>query len=228
MLLSRTDGYIESDITTFVTNALQQSLALRLSASSQRHWSLAYSSRPPPSFIYTHAFAGYSALVQLQARSGQLPSASLLFSRRLLLSPSCRLGCGFTYEDVHHIFVDCPSIQEFRVAAYTSLLASLSPTLDLLPTEVITQLITMSNLLFSDNASVWPLGLSRYYLGHTPDVECWLPRDMDDISNVMRTRLATRINAVWHDSSVRLAARIWGHLARTSRLSRLDTHRACT
>lgn len=68
--------------------------------------------------------------------------------------------------------------------------------------------------LYSDDPSVWPLGLSRYYLGRMPDVDGMLPRDLEGMSDVMRGRIASRIHAAWDDASVRLAGRIWGHLAR--------------
>ena len=69
--------------------------------------------KAPPEYPYTHAYSAYSALVQLYARSGQFPTADVLYSRGKLESPQCRHGCN-TIEDQHHVFVKYERYAEWR------------------------------------------------------------------------------------------------------------------
>lgn len=56
--------------------------------------------------------------------------------------------------------------------------------------------------LFVDDASVWPLATSRYYLGMLPPVP--------GVANlpVSHARVFARVLACWHTASIRLAALI--------------------
>ncbi|KAJ7922787.1 hypothetical protein B0H13DRAFT_95450 [Mycena leptocephala] len=69
-----------------------------------------YNPRPPPEYSYTHT---YSAVVQLYARSSQLATADLLYSRRKLDSFRCRIGCD-AIEDQHCVFVVCEHYSSWR------------------------------------------------------------------------------------------------------------------
>ncbi|KAJ7826013.1 hypothetical protein B0H14DRAFT_3725620, partial [Mycena olivaceomarginata] len=84
-------------------------LAATLAATSnhQRMVLQLYDNKPPPEYSYTHVYSAYSAVVQLYARSGQLPTADVLYSWGKLETPLCQLGCK-AIEDQHHIFIDCP------------------------------------------------------------------------------------------------------------------------
>jgi hypothetical protein len=75
---------------------------------------------PPPDYPYTRALSAHSAVIQLYARSGQLPTAETLESRLKLDSCMCRLGC-LAVESMHHIFVDCTLFTEWREDAANEL-----------------------------------------------------------------------------------------------------------
>ncbi|KAJ7891485.1 hypothetical protein B0H13DRAFT_1569057, partial [Mycena leptocephala] len=117
-----------------------------------------YDPTPPHEFPYTHAFSAYSALVQLYARSGQLPTADLLHSRGHLTSPDCRLGCA-AIEDAHHIFVDCTHYASWRLKAAEELHTRARDKLveQGFNLDDCTTLLCQAKLLFSDNCSLWPL-----------------------------------------------------------------------
>ncbi|KAJ7228423.1 hypothetical protein GGX14DRAFT_530225 [Mycena pura] len=101
------DEWIESSMRTYLhkTRARQSSRTLGYGHQNRMTIDL-YDPTPPYEFPYTHAFSAYSALVQLYARSGQLPTADLLYSR----------GCE-AIEDAHHIFVDCTHYASWRSKA---------------------------------------------------------------------------------------------------------------
>ncbi|KAJ7912039.1 hypothetical protein B0H13DRAFT_2232591 [Mycena leptocephala] len=104
---SHIDGWIESNIRNFPT-----------------HWCRPPTAHGPPplrpitptEWSYTHAYSAYSAIVQLYAPSGQLPTADTLQSREKLDTPNCRMGCN-AIEDMHHIFVDFLRYTEWRTKA---------------------------------------------------------------------------------------------------------------
>jgi hypothetical protein len=105
---SHIDGWIESNIRNFVDKSTTRSASQRIGAGHQQRMALhLYDPSHPPEWSYTHAYSAYSAIVQLYARSGQLPTADTLQSRGKLDTPNCRMGCN-AIEDMHHIFVDCP------------------------------------------------------------------------------------------------------------------------
>jgi len=68
---------------------------------------------PSPPHPYICASSDFSAVVQLYARSAQLPTNIPLASRFGDLSAFCCFGCP-VLEDPHHIFVCCPTFQDFR------------------------------------------------------------------------------------------------------------------
>ncbi|KAF8487040.1 hypothetical protein DFH94DRAFT_599101, partial [Russula ochroleuca] len=74
---------------------------------------LFYDSHSLPLHPYTRASSSYSAVVQLYARSGQLPTSLSRATRFHEGSMLCRFGCQ-SLEDAHHIFVHCPVFQELR------------------------------------------------------------------------------------------------------------------
>ncbi|KAJ7477766.1 hypothetical protein B0H11DRAFT_2424813, partial [Mycena galericulata] len=158
------DGWIESSIRTFVEKALILSASKKASAGHQQRMALhLYDSKPPPDFPYTMAYSAYSAVVQLYARSGQLPTADLLYSRDKLNDPRCRAGCQ-AIEDQHHIFVDCPRYGDWRVKAAEDAHRRTNSKLaekDIEETER-TGLLLAAKSLFLDNDTLWPLHYSSY------------------------------------------------------------------
>jgi hypothetical protein len=210
------DGWIESNIRTYtdklacalsshaITNGHQQHMALHL-----------YDTKAPPEYSYTHTYSAYSALVQLYARSGQLPSADLLHAHGKLTSPQYRVGYN-TIEDTHHIFVHCTRYTEWRAKATTELLRR---TVSKLTEKGIEEadavdLLNTVKLLFSDD-NIWPLQYSTYYLGHIPRFDHLVPTT-NDPTPLSQSRLAHHFAAGWHVASIRLAGRIWGDWQKTT------------
>jgi len=175
----------------------------------------AYDVRPPPDHPYTRSYSAYSALVQLYARSGQLPTADVLFKRGKLKEPQCRLGCG-AIEDQHHVFVKCGKYREWREKAAEELAKVTGRKLSEkdIGGPIILAFVQAAKSLFIDDPSVWPLQYSFFYLGHVPPLEHLLPNSSTG-STLTRSRLLYTIAADWHLASIRLAGRIWGDLQRT-------------
>ncbi|KAJ7343258.1 hypothetical protein DFH08DRAFT_702295 [Mycena albidolilacea] len=118
---SHDDGWTESNIMTYLHKSRSLSTSQALASGHQLRMTLhLYDPRPPPEFPYTHAYSAYSVLVQLYVRSGQLPTADLLHSCKLLPDACCRMGCD-AIEDAHHIFVHCMRYDEWRASAAVEL-----------------------------------------------------------------------------------------------------------
>src|SRR6202050_3377765 len=97
------DGWIESNIRTFVDFCVVQSTSLKLQ--NGRHYQMTtwlYDPRPPPMYPYTRATAAYSAVVQWHARSGQLPTAAAMRERNQGDETRCQMGCS-AIEAPHHV-----------------------------------------------------------------------------------------------------------------------------
>jgi hypothetical protein len=174
---SHDDGWIESSITTYLHKSKSRSASRTLANGHQHRMALhLYDPRPPPEFPYTHAYSAYSALVQLYARSGQLPMADLLHLHKLLPSARCRMGCD-AIEDVHHIFVHCRRYDAWRKATADELHKWAKAKLIEKGFEEVDciDFLTEAKLLFTDTCSLWPLHYSAYYLGHVPNFDHLLP-----------------------------------------------------
>ncbi|KAJ7797464.1 hypothetical protein B0H14DRAFT_3548089 [Mycena olivaceomarginata] len=115
------DGWIESNAQSFVDFFLATSTASKLAIGNRmRMLTWVHDTTPPPDYPYTHALSAHSAVIQLYARSGHLPTAETLESRAKLDSCMCRLGC-LAVESMHHIFVDCTLFAEWREEAANEL-----------------------------------------------------------------------------------------------------------
>ena len=173
---------------------------------------LLYDTHPPPLHPYTRASSSYSAVVQLYARSGQLPTNLSRATRFHDGSMLCRYGCQ-SVEDKHHIFVHCEHFHNLRHEYSTSLTTEIETSLtdSSLPTHISVHLLHVATHLFHDNSS-WPLHSSRYYLGLLPSL---LPptQSHQPLSDEMQ-RLITRIAHSCHLHAIRLTARIWGTVVR--------------
>ncbi len=171
-----------------------------------------YDSHAPPLHPYVRASSAYSAVVQLYARSLQLPTNLSLASRFADRLRLCRFGCP-TLEDDHHLFVHCPSFDHLRdeyshtlVSATQSILKDAA-----LSTPVHSHLDRVASSLFRDDA-IWPLASSRFYLGLLPPL---LPLStLHDPLQGESPRVFTRLAHTCHTYSIRLAARIWGLVSR--------------
>src|SRR3984957_2464880 len=98
------DGWIESHIRTFIdyflTKAASEELAI---GHGYRMATRLYDKRTPPTS------SAYTALIQLYARSGQLPMAEGMVQKGQSKDNRCRVGCK-AVEDMHHIFVAYPAL----------------------------------------------------------------------------------------------------------------------
>ncbi|KAI1794878.1 hypothetical protein LXA43DRAFT_940085 [Ganoderma leucocontextum] len=168
-----------------------------------------YDCHPPPPHPYTRASSAYSALVQLYARSSQLDDGFTRYRRFGDVAPSCHFGCD-TLETAHHLFVHCPRFAGLRDDARSSVTHDTSSLLDAtettLPKDVI---LRIASALFVDDPDVWPQYHTHYYCGTMPR-----PIPAETGTHLASRRLLSRIAALWHSVSIRLAARIWGSYKR--------------
>lgn len=214
---SKSTSFIESNVTTLIINHLDQNTSLELSRSSLRMAAAFDGTHPPPAYPYTRAYSAFSALVQLQLRSGQLPTACILYARWMSPSMSCR-RCGFIRETTHHIFVDCPAFRHMRKEATKAMLAEVRRTIMPMQADIWDAIVHASELIFCDGEmdGTWSLGHTRYYLGRVPDV--FRIAHAGDAANGSDLRcLLIRVDSAWHLAGIRLAGRIWGDMCRSTR-----------
>jgi len=105
---SEIDGWIECNVPRYIDARLSAASVgtLRISHGT-RMSTWAHDQSSPPDYPYLRATSAYSIAIQLYARSGQLPTADLLKTRKQLVDDTCRLCCG-SCESVHHLFIYCP------------------------------------------------------------------------------------------------------------------------
>src|ERR1700683_3867480 len=75
-----------------------------------------YDSCPHPTYPYMKASSAYSALVQLYAWSGQLPTASGMKQKKNIEDSRCRYG-GNAMETMDHVFIVCGRFKVLREEA---------------------------------------------------------------------------------------------------------------
>lgn len=207
------DGWVESNVRYFIDHFLAKATAEKLALLPKHRMSTwLYDPNPPPAWIYTKASSAYTALVQLYARSGQLPSAEGMHQKNALLSRKCRFGCPDT-ESPHHIFVICHRYSELRSNELASLITCVTSRLDDAAIEPLDQTLILdtAKFIFSDSDSVWPLQSTVFFLGQIPKIEPLLPI-LPTINHVNRSRLIHNIATDMHLASIRLASRIFGDL----------------
>jgi hypothetical protein len=207
------DGWVESNVRYFIDHFLAKSTASALALLPKHRMSTwLYDLNPPPPWIYTKATSAYTALVQLYARSGQLPTADGMYQKNSISSRVCRFGCPDT-ENPHHIFAICGRFSELRNKELASLCSTVKKRLDDADIDPPHQsaVIQLAKFIFSDSDLVWPLHSTVYFLGQIPKVEPLLsPLSLPN--SVNRSRLIHNIATDLHLSSVRLASRIFGDL----------------
>ncbi|KZV90808.1 hypothetical protein EXIGLDRAFT_676719 [Exidia glandulosa HHB12029] len=217
------DGWIEGNIRSHITHflALQAATAM---GTKYRMATRLYDNQAPPEYPYTKAYRAYSAVVQLYARSGQLPTAATIVERHDadagLSSEECRMGCGNTLENEYHIFVECSFYDDFRSAAGKALRQRLQRLTDLDNLDDVSKgrLLDTAECFFSSDIDRWPLKMSQYWYGHVPVLDELVPEQAFN-SSLARRKLLYKIFTEWHYASIRLAGRIWGDFAtRTARI----------
>ncbi|KAJ7859254.1 hypothetical protein B0H13DRAFT_1640119 [Mycena leptocephala] len=127
----------------------------------------------------------------------------------------CGLGCC-AVESMHHIFVECPHFTDWCRDAASELLArtALKLTEAGIPEEAQRWVLYAAKSLFTDDAVVWPLKISQYYVGQLRSIREHVSVAL--IPNVVKRRkLWSHISADWDTSAIRLAARIFGSIQRT-------------
>jgi hypothetical protein len=175
-----------------------------------------YHQPSPPTYIYHRATSAYTAAVQLYARSGQLATAEKVEERQGDGNGGrCRLGCP-EVEDEHHIFVDCPIFHEWRQEAGAQLQKTLVDRLGQtgLGENDVSAIVNKAKSFFADDADVWPLKESCYFLGLVPKIRQWITHESLEMNAIMRERIIKGVYCDWHNTGVRLASRIYGEMQR--------------
>jgi hypothetical protein len=223
------DGWIESNIVTFVDTVLARGTAQALGIGNRHRMSTwAHDSSSPPEYPYLKAVSAHSAAVQLYARSGQLATADVLHSRGKLEDDRCLHGCD-AVEDMHHLFVHCWLYNEWRREAADEIVEKTRLKLENLDIEEIIRdgLLKAAKSLFVDDPTVWPLHYSMFYLGQLPDLDLIIESGVVTVTigEIKKKRLKAHISSDWHTSSIRLAGRIFGDYQRRVANSRNCTRR---
>jgi hypothetical protein len=220
-----TDGWIESNITTFVDVVMAHETALTLGMGNRHRMSTwAHVPTPPPEYSYIKATSAHSTAVQLYARSGQLATADVLFLRGELEEDRCLHGCD-AVEDMHHLFAQCRLYEEWRREATEEVIKNTVLKLENLDVEEVVRdgLLKAAKSLFLDDPSVWLLHYTMFYLGQLPDLNCIIKHATMPIGEIKKKRLKAHVSSDWHTASIRLAGRIFGDYQQ--RVARL---RSCT
>ncbi|KAK0493913.1 hypothetical protein EDD18DRAFT_1049558, partial [Armillaria luteobubalina] len=114
VLYNETDGYIESNISNYLSNLHATLTRTRPDfRPASVMMSPLYKPCPPPEHPYIRASSAFSAVVQLYARSCQLDCRYARFLRFGDVCPTCISGCP-VIETIHHIFVQCPEYDAIR------------------------------------------------------------------------------------------------------------------
>ena len=215
MLHSETDSWVESNTMHFVDILLERKVAAALGIGHNLQMSMwAHDPGPPPDFPYTKVVSAHSATVQLYVRSGQLATAEVLYNRGKKENDLCSLGCDAT-GDMHHIFVYCRQYNRWREDVSRELMERMELKVANMETEEIIKigLLTAAKSLFSDDAVIWPLHCSLYYLGQIPNLDLLISKEAD-IGEVSRCRLRAHMASDWHTSSIQLTGWIFGDYQR--------------
>ncbi|KAJ7920023.1 hypothetical protein B0H13DRAFT_2319938 [Mycena leptocephala] len=181
------DGWIESNTRNYVAKSQIHHASTAATDSNHQRMALQlYDTKPPPEYSYTHA--------------GKLES------------PLCRLGCN-AIEDQHHIFVDCPRYTPWHTTTANELAARTNNKLKEKGIEEADRvdLLAAVKPLFINDASIWPLQYSVYFLSHIPKFDHRIPSIKDPDDKIADKRLAHHLAADWHLACIHLAGRIWGN-----------------
>ena len=119
-------------------------------------------------------------------------------------------------EDEHHIFVDCPEFDEWRLQAGEKLRRVLEERVAKMEVEedAKNDFLLKAESFYVDDPTVWPLKESRFYLGHVPKLSNLLPQSHSGPGSCQGERIIHAIYCEWHNAGVRLTSRIYGELQR--------------
>jgi hypothetical protein len=210
------DGWIESNVRSFVDYFLASEMAQKMAIGNRmRMLTWVHNTHAPPDYPYTRAVSAHSAVIQLYARSGQLPLAETLMARSKLDSSTCRL-CSNAIESMHHIFVDCRKFEGWRAEAGAEVATRTERKLEEMGIALWDQqpILRAAKSLFVDDPIIWPLKMSQYYLGQVPRTDDLITRALIP-ETIKRRKLSVHLASDWHTSSIRLAGRIFGSVQRT-------------
>ncbi|KAJ7837615.1 hypothetical protein B0H13DRAFT_1733192 [Mycena leptocephala] len=210
------DGWIESNIRSFVDYFLASEMAQKMAIGDRmRMLTWVHNTHAPPDYLYTRAVSAHSAVIQLYARSGQLPLAETLMARSKLDSSTCRL-CSNVIESMHHIFVDCRKFEGWRTEAGAEVATRTERKLAEMGIALWDQqpILRAAKSLFVDDPIIWPLKMSQYYLGQVPRTDDLITPALIP-ETIKRRKLSVHLASDWHTSSIRLAGRIFGSVQRT-------------
>ena len=155
-----------------------------------------YEADPRPARLFTGTTSGATALTQLMARSGQLPTPQRLQSRHMPTSGCLLCKMAPRNADEHHIFVTCPAIQDHIKTHAEQFATRVS---DIVEHSDVARYADHFKLMVSDGPH-WLDLRSCYYLGRIPErLRLNSPRDNDH-------RTAMTILA---SQALTLAAHIW-------------------
>ncbi|KAJ7873511.1 hypothetical protein B0H14DRAFT_2304079, partial [Mycena olivaceomarginata] len=159
MLFTKADSWIETNTRTFIEFFLEKEATSKL---ARGNWlqmlTGVHNNLPPPEYLYTRVLSAHSAVIQLYACSGQLPTAETLESRSRLESCLCRWGCN-TVESMHHIFVGCAQFDEWCQDAGAEVFLRMEWKLEEVEmrAEDHQPILNAAKSLFIDDPAVWPL-----------------------------------------------------------------------
>lgn len=212
------NGWIESNVQDLMSNdAISQTQASLGYHRGNRMASWLYNPGPHPQYPYIRAVSAYSALVQLYARSGQLPTPDLNHSRGIGDSRLCCFGCR-TPADTQHIFRECRHFDKIRSTARGTLIAAVTTKMEeaKLPDEaepLKTRLLHIAESFFYNNNEIWLLHYTAFYLGHVPEFNSFVKAQYFT-SEAKRNKFARELHSEFHLTGIRLAGRIFAEYRR--------------
>jgi len=153
--------------------------------------------------------SAYSALVQLYAWSGQLPTASGIKQKKNTEDSRCRYGCE-AMESMYHVFVICGKFKALREEARGLIQKKVEKRCDEFNVEEshVVGLQEAAKFFFYDS-DIWPLQNSVYYLGHVPKLDPWVSREAFN-STTIRESFLHNIHGDFHMVGIHLTSHIWG------------------
>jgi hypothetical protein len=214
-VFGRNHGWLESGIASTVEKIRIRTSDRLITRKSTRMATDIYDRNSHPQYPYTHAVSAYSAVVQLYARSGQLPTRSSMHERGYAESNTCRFGC-IASETPHHLFVQCEKYNKWREEASGKLEKVLRDKTE--KEEDLRDFIGKAKSYFTDN-DFWPLHISQYYLGHVPIISKKARKTIPE------KQLESVIHTEMHYAGIRLAARIWGDYAKIAAREKEESER---
>jgi hypothetical protein len=205
-------GWIESNIKALTENIMIKQTWIDLREKSERYANDLYDLSAHPTWMYTHTTSAFSAVTQWYARSGQIPTRATLQRRGIDTKDYCRFGCPQS-EDTHHLFVECAHFDEIRNESKTKLIEALEKILShgderADESDANNRIRQIGATLYEDEAKTWPIGASRYYLGHVPKLDT--NNNGTRIIPEMPIKRRRIVHNEMHVTSIRLAGRIFG------------------